>query len=732
MFTNMKMGWKVATSMMVMAVIVVGVGIYNINKIKEADDSDKILYEQNTVPLETIGHINANSVRVALNIRAMAAAEASQRDAWAERIKKREQETLEGIKLYGAQVFAPELKALANKIEDHFKKYMGFADQVVALLSAGKEAQATAIMDAEMAKIRGELEKDIEEAMGITVKRAKARSDANTEMANAAIRLSTIIMIVAGLFATVIGVILFRNIEGIIRSLLDETQMLEKAALEGRLATRGDTNKINFEFRGIVVGVNKTLDAVIGPLNVAAEYVDKISRGEIPKKITDNYNGDFNMIKNNLNRCIDAVNLLVSDVNMLAQAAVDGRLNTRADASKHQGDFARVVDGVNKTLDAVLGPINEAAKVLEELSRKNMRARVMGNYNGDLAMIKNNLNTAAENLHTALIQVSTSVEQVTSASTQISSGSQSLAQGANEQASSLEQISSNLEQMSSMVKQNTDNANQANGLASDAKASAEKGNEAMQKMSVAIQEIKRSADETAKIIKTIDEIAFQTNLLALNAAVEAARAGDAGKGFAVVAEEVRNLAQRSAEAAKNTSAMIEASQKNAENGVAVSTQVGDILKTIVGGAHKVAQLISEVSAATTEQAKGVDQINIGVSEMNKVTQQNAALSEESASSAEELNSQAEELSQMISTFDLGVEKSKVSKTSAQSGGGTGGVGGRGKKQTVHIVHPVHPAHPTTIAAKGNDHSASRIAKNEVPTYRAEEVIPLSDEELKQF
>ena len=134
--------------------------------------------------------------------------------------------------------------------------------------------------------------------------------------------------------------------------------MLAKAAVDGKLATRADATKHGGDFRKIVKGVNDTLDSVIGPLNVAAEYVDRISKGDIPPKITDSYNGDFNEIKNNLNTCIDAVNALVADAAMLAKAAVEGRLATRAEAAKHQGDYRTIIEGVNETLDSVVGFID--------------------------------------------------------------------------------------------------------------------------------------------------------------------------------------------------------------------------------------------------------------------------------------------------------------------------------------------------------------------------------------
>ncbi len=238
-------------------------------------------------------------------------------------------------------------------------------------------------------------------------------------------------------------------------------------------------------------------------------------------------------------------------------------------------------------------------------------------------------------------------EQTTSAAAQVSSASQSLAQGASEQAAALEETTSSIEEMSSMVKQNAVNAEEAKGLAATARGNAEKGTEAMTRMSTAIDDIKKSSDETAKIIKTIDEIAFQTNMLALNAAVEAARAGEAGKGFAVVAEEVRNLAQRSAEAARNTSDMIEGAVKNADNGVDISKEVAGVLEEIADGNRKVSDLVAEIAAASNEQAQGAEQINTAISQMDSVTQSNAANAEESASAAEELSAQAEELSRMV-------------------------------------------------------------------------------------
>ncbi|MGM0608094.1 MAG: methyl-accepting chemotaxis protein [Candidatus Muiribacteriota bacterium] len=243
-------------------------------------------------------------------------------------------------------------------------------------------------------------------------------------------------------------------------------------------------------------------------------------------------------------------------------------------------------------------------------------------------------------------------QEVNSASSQVSSSGQELAENTNEQASSLEESSASMEEVTSMIKNDIENIHQVNVMSDEAKKMAQNANKTMKEMMEVILKIKDSSDETTKIIKTIDEIAFQTNLLALNAAVEAARAGEAGKGFAVVAEEVRKLAQRSAEAAKNTSGLIEESKNNSENGVKVSESVSEILSKITETIEKTSQIATEVDSSIDEQAKGVEQVNIAISQLEKATQSNAATSEEAAAAAEELTGQAENLSEIVDILSL--------------------------------------------------------------------------------
>ena len=251
--------------------------------------------------------------------------------------------------------------------------------------------------------------------------------------------------------------------------------------------------------------------------------------------------------------------------------------------------------------------------------------------------------------------------EVTDAAHQVSASAQTLAEGASEQAASLEETSSALEEISSMTKRNAESATQAKTLSGQTREAADAGSADMDAMKTAMDAINASATNVAKIVKSIDEIAFQTNILALNAAVEAARAGESGAGFAVVAEEVRALAQRSATAARQTAEKIDDCVKRCEHGAQFSDKVAQHFVGIVEKARQVDSLVTEIATASREQTEGIGQVNIAVSQMDKVTQSNAAVAEESAAAAEELNAQTVELTGVVNQLlgMVGGEHAKV-------------------------------------------------------------------------
>lgn len=474
---------------------------------------------------------------------------------------------------------------------------------------------------------------------------------------------------------------------------------LIQQAVAGNLSERINTKTLPMGvIRDISSGINQLLDAIITPLTMAANYVDNLSKGVIPAEITDDYQGDFNIIKNNLNACGLAIKALVADANLLAKDAEAGALSTRANANQHLGEYRKVIEGLNATLDAIVTPLNMAANNLEYIARGEIPAKITASFNGDFNNIKDNLNTCITSINALVSDVNllssaahegrvsvrvdasthlgdfrkivegvnetlemivgpiatvkSSIQTINTAAAEITSGNNDLSMRTEQQAANLEETAASMEQLASTVKQNADNARRANLLAVNASEVAYKGGAVVSDAVITMTAINESAHKIEDIISVIDSIAFQTNILALNAAVEAARAGEQGRGFAVVAGEVRSLAQRSAGAAKEIKALINDSVSKTFEGTKQVEHAGKTMEEVVASVTQVANIIGEIAAASAEQSIGIDQVNHAMSSMDEATQQNASLVQQASAAAHALLQQASELADAVNVFKL--------------------------------------------------------------------------------
>ncbi|MFZ4860028.1 MAG: MCP four helix bundle domain-containing protein, partial [Desulfuromonadaceae bacterium] len=442
--SNMSLKMKLMTGFILVAVVAVIIGVVGIKEIKTIDAGDTKLYEKMTIPLGQVGEMANAFQRMRCNLLEMYTADTTERlNDMIKRADDREKQITELEGKYEKTILTDEGRKTFKEAEDSFKTFAAGGKKFQALVLSGKKADAFALWNGELEKERKAYQDLLEKISDQKEKMAKQTSDENTAIANTATKTMIVLAIIGGILAIGLGLFISRivlrqlggdpkvvgdvaNLVGVgdlsreimlatgdttsvmasmkkmvdaIKAMTSDANMLSNAAIEGKLATRADASKHQGDYQKIVSGVNECLDAVIGPLNVAAEYVDRISKGDVPPKITDTYNGDFNEIKNNLNVCIDAVSALVADAKMLSKAAVEGKLATRADASKHQGDFKNIVQGVNDCLDSVIGPLNVAAEYVDRISKGDIPPKITDSYNGDFNEIKNNLNVAIDSVN---------------------------------------------------------------------------------------------------------------------------------------------------------------------------------------------------------------------------------------------------------------------------------------------------------------------------------------------
>ena len=422
-------------------------------------------------------------------------------------------------------------------------------------------------------------------------------------------------------------------------AIVGEIRVIVGAANKGDFRTKMDlVGKAGYtkDLSELLNQLSDTVDTAFGDIIRVAEA---LANGDLSQKVTRDYAGAFNQVKQAINTTAESQTRIVSEIRDIVGAANKGDFSTKMGLAGKNGytkDLTELLNQLSDTVDIVFKDTIEVSKALEngDLTRKVTR-----DYQGAFDQVKQSLNNTVEKLAQTIAEVNSTTETLTNATGQISATAQSLSQASSEQAASVEETSASVEQMSASIRQNTDNAKVANTMSADGTKKAADGG-------VAVTETVAAMKQIAKKIGIIDDIAYQTNLLALNAAIEAARAGEHGKGFAVVAAEVRKLAERSQVAAQEIGQL-------AGNSVGMAERAGKLLDEIVPATRKTADLVQEITAASQEQTVGVDQVNTAISQLSQITQQNASASEELAATAEEMSGQAGALQELMGFFSLG-------------------------------------------------------------------------------
>jgi methyl-accepting chemotaxis protein len=452
-----------------------------------------------------------------------------------------------------------------------------------------------------------------------------------------------------------------RDTIAVMNKLQMQITKLADDARSGQLDIQCHNDGLEGSWAEFIDGVDAMIKAFVQPFKVNANYLDRISRGDIPPLVEKEYQGDFNDVKESFNRSINTINNLLEESHLMMEAARNGDLEVRGDLSKYGGGWRELIDGLNGVLEAAVDPVKNAGEVLHALSEGELRYTMVGDYKGEYALLQGHVNTTINRLEATVIPVQQVADFISRSASEIYAGNNNLLSRTEKQSSNLQETAASMDQLIGTVKNNANNAKQANNLAASARQSAEHGGDVVSRAVQAMGEINGSSNQIAEIIGVIDEIAFQTNLLALNASVEAARAGEQGRGFAVVATEVRNLAGRSATAAKEIKELIQDSLKKVQAGTALVNESGETLDEIMDGVKKVGEIISEIDAESAKQTIDIDQVNRAINSMDEMVQHNAVLAEKTSIASGAMHDRAKELEGLMQFFKVNRKQVELDK-----------------------------------------------------------------------
>jgi methyl-accepting chemotaxis protein len=628
----MKLNVKILTGFIIIAILTMVVGVFSIFNLQSFSSHESALYNNSTLGVIRMGKVQTDFLNLRIELRNLVIFNNSDKSQYYQNINSDITDLDNNLSKYQNTIFASQDLNNFKTAQLEWNTLKNGTSNIVTASQAGKSSAEVLTMVSNLTPDANALDGTIQKIIDYNSTTAKDTVSSDNSYSSIMNIVMGVVLLISVILAIALSIFIanaitrpvrqlmkaandisdgnldveldikskdeignlaisFKKIIKSFKNLNEDTNILSKAAVEGELTIRADVSKHKGDFKKIVDGINHTLDSLIGPLNVTAEYVDRISKGDIPPKITDTYNGDFNEIKNNLNSCIDVMNGLLLETSTLIKATQEGKLDTRGDSDKFAGGWGELVSSVNKLIDAFVSPINVTAEYIDRISKGDIPPKITDTYNGDFNEIKNNLNSCIDVMNGLLLETSTLIKATQEGKLDTRGNSDKFAGGWGELVAGVNKL---IEAVVSPIKEVTEAMNEISKGHLDASVNGEYKGE----FAVLSNAVNQTSDDLKFVVRKISEVL-----------------GKISEGNLSV-NEVDNFKGEFDNISNSLNTIVE-SLNNVLGEINISAE------QVSSGSEQVSIGSQALSQGATEQASAIEQLTASITEVAAQTKENA-------------------------------------------------------------------------------------------------------------